>query len=188
MKKYAFILKAEGAKPDTCSLTYRNDESLCIIAAAGKVQATEEYVKGLSGQGFYTIDLSGEFSDPELELISRAAGEKVSIRKALYDLNGLVRLDRLEASFLPKTQGIIIRAGGVEKAWEGVIRRRSGDVRVMIVRDIPQAKRAAVRMLEKRVCLIELSRWFDNLRLDAVVRAVDGAVPVGTCGKLFIYR
>ena len=184
MLKYAFLIKEKVADPDDRILTCETGESLAAVCAAGDGVQAAGHVRGLRDQGFYHIDICGGFSDGELEIMRAAAERKADIRRAAYDLNGLVRLDRIGRL---TNYGVIIRVGGLERPWEGVIRGRSRNIRVIAVSDMAQAKRAARKLMEKRTELIELSRWFDNLRMDAVAEAVGSNVPVGTCGPLYVY-
>lgn len=105
----------------------------------------------------------------------------VRIGHAKYTLDGLIKLD-FTRTF--RKCGIIIAAGGVKQIVEMLLKNDKRDVHIAFAGNIRQAKSAAQRMIEKQVDYIELSYWFDRMRLDSVVRAIDGRVAVGTCGDL----
>lgn len=120
-------------------------------------------------------DENSEVSEEDEEI------KKIRIGHAKYTLDGLIALD-FTRSF--GKCGIIIVAGGVAQSVEMVLKNKKRDVHIAFAGNIRQAKNAATKMLEKRVAYIELSYWFDRMRLDSVVRAVGGKIAVGTCGDL----
>lgn len=120
-------------------------------------------------------DEESEVSEEDKEI------KKIRIGHAKYTLDGLIALD-FTRSF--GKCGIIIVAGGVVQPVEMVLKNKKQDVHITFAGNIRQAKSAAKKMLEKQVAYIELSYWFDRMRLDSVVRAVGGKIAVGTCGDL----
>ena len=59
---------------------------------------------------------------------------------------------------------------------------------VIFVNDMAQAKKAAVKLVAMRVSYIELCSWFDQLKMEALDRATGSAVPIGTCGEVYLNR
>ncbi|MDO4546109.1 MAG: DUF6506 family protein [Bacillota bacterium] len=181
MLKFAFIINVPGESPETYSAVYENEESYSIIAGTGDMNMAKDYVKKLADDGFTLFNLCGDFDDEITEQMQEMAGDSVKIRHANYNLNELVKLDRLRTM---RNYGVIIVMDGVEKPHEVVLRSKECDTRAIFVKDMPQARRAARRLVEKRVNFIELCSWFDTPRLEIVVKAIDGVVPIGTCGEL----
>ena len=59
---------------------------------------------------------------------------------------------------------------------------------VIFVNDMAQAKKATVKLVAMRVSYIELCSWFDQLRMEALDRIIGSAVPIGTCGEVYLSR
>ena len=183
MLKYAFVINVAGESPETYSTVYENEESRSIVAGVDGMEAGKRYVATLVEEGFTCINLCGDFNDRITAQMRQAAGDQVRIRHAEYAIEELAKLDRLETL---RDYGVIILMRGVDKPYEAVLRCDKCDTRIIFVRDMTQAKRAAEKLVAKRVNFIELSSWFDRLRMDSIVKAIRGAVPVGTCGDLYM--
>lgn len=181
MLRCAFIVVAEGAVPKTYSTVYKNEECHCIVAGVSDVKMGRKYVKKLVENDFAVINLCSEFSDATSKAMQVEAGEGIKIRNARYSFDEAIKLSRIDRF---RSFGLIIKLPGVEKAQEQVIRCDALDTRVIFVKDIRQARNAGRRMIQKRVQVVELSTWFDRLRMDSVVDAMEDKVPVGTCGDL----
>ena len=181
MLKCAFVVVFKGVTPKTYSTVHKNGQCYCLVAGVSDQHMGIRFVRKLLEHDYTVINLSGEFYDDVTEMLQREAGEGVKIRKAQYSFDELLMLSRLDRY---KRYGIILKLPGVEKAQEAVLRSDACDTRVIFVKDMRQARNAGRRMIQKRVQLIELSTWFDRLRMYSVLDAIDDAVPVGTCGDL----
>lgn len=58
------------------------------------------------------------------------------------------------------------------------------NTKIMLVKDLDMACQAAKELVEKGVFFIELCSWFDTERTKAVIAAIDGKLPVGSCGLI----
>ena len=82
------------------------------------------------------------------------------------------------------TYGIVVVMRGVETPQQLELKCDDCDTTAIFVKDLDQAKTAAKKLADGGIAFIELCSWFDKERTDAVIEAVGGAVPVGTCGEL----
>lgn len=181
MLRYAFIINLPGVTPKTYSAVYKNRESYCMVAGVDGAEMAKKFVRKLLDKGFTTIDLSSDFSEETAVEIKELAGENIRVKHARYTVDGRIKLD-FTRSF--RRCGVIIVVGGVKKAAEYLLSNDQRDTRIIFAGSIRQAKNAARRMLENQVNYIELSCWFDRLRMESVAEAVDHRIAVGTCGDL----
>lgn len=156
-----------------------------VIRKLGKGTATVSGAIGMAGEieetkPFEEAGTAGEAQETKASEESKAI-KKIRIGHIKYTLDGLIALDFTRAF---GKCGIIIVAGGVEQPVEMLLKNDKRDVHIAFVGNIRQAKSAAQKMAGKQVDYIELSYWFDRMRLDSVVKAVDGKIAVGTCGDL----
>ncbi len=182
MLKCAFIMIFKDVTPKTYAAVYKNQQCYCLMAGVSHQQMGIKYVRKLVEHEYTVINLSGEFDDDVAQMLQNEAGEGVKIRKAGYSIDEIIKkhwqLDRC------RRYGIILKLPGVEKAQEFLLHSKACDTRVIVVKDMRQARNAARRLVQKKVQLIELSTWFDRLRMYSVLEAIDDAVPMGTCGDL----
>ena len=80
--------------------------------------------------------------------------------------------------------GIVIVMRGVEEPTEVVVDAPELYTKAIFVKDQEQANAAAKKLADEGMHDIELCSWFDRERTQAVIDAVGGAAPVGTCGEL----
>lgn len=182
MFKFAFLINVTGIDTKTYHTVYETEESYNIVAGVNGVEAGRKYAAKLVKQGIEVINLCGDFDDEITALIQQDAGEGVKVSHASYNLNELAKLNTLKSY---RNYGVIIKADGTEKPHEVVLRSRQCDTRIIFVNDMPQARRAARRLVEKRTNFIELCSWFDILRLENLVVCIDGEVPIGTCAQIW---
>ena len=183
--KFAFVANIAGVSPETYSTVYETAGNYNLVAGVDGMSAAKEYIRKLAEDGFELINLCGDFNDEVTEEIRDMVGERVEVRNVQYTVDDLIKLDFLE-SF--KNYGVMIHDENVEKFHEVVLRSDACDMRVIFVPDMRQAKRAAARMLEKRVGFMDLCSWFDTLRLEVLIDATDNSIPIGTCGEMDILK
>lgn len=181
MLKFAFVINVPGVSPRTYAAVYENSESYSIVAGVDGMEAAREYVKKLVADGFTLFNLCGDFDDEITALMREDAGADVEIQHADYSMDELVKLNQLQ-SF--KKYGIIIAMDGVEKPHEVVLDSDECIATAVFVKDMKQAKEAARNLVKRKIHFIELCSWFDRLMMEEIVEAIDGQVPVGTCGDL----
>ena len=80
--------------------------------------------------------------------------------------------------------GIVVVMRGVEEPTEVVVDAPELYTKAIFVKDQDQANAAAKKLAEEGMHDIELCSWFDKARTEAVIDAVGGICPVGTCGEL----
>lgn len=179
-KKSKEMKASEKSEEDSPEVAGEGTEAF-LAEIADEADAADETMKAPAGDKENKASEKSE-EDEESEVSEEDEEiKKIRIGHAKYTLDGLIALD-FTRSF--GKCGIIIVAGGVAQPVEMVLKNKKRDVHIAFAGNIRQAKSAATKMLEKRVSYIELSYWFDRMRLDSVVRAVGGKIAVGTCGDL----
>lgn len=181
MLKFAFIMNIPGESPETFSAVYENEESYNLVVGTGSMDMAKDYLKKLVDDGFTLINLCGDFDDEITAEMQQIAGEGVKIRHADYMPEELDKLEKLQSM---KEYGVVIVMRGVEESYELTIKNPECNADVIFVKDMPQAKIAARKLVADGIDFIELCSWFDKVKTIEVVESIKGAVPVGTCGEL----
>lgn len=181
MLKYAFIENLAGASPETCKAVYENAESYNVIVGTSSYEMTEDYVKTLDQEGFELIDLCGDFDDEAVAKLEAVTKNDIQFNHADYLPAELAKIEALESL---AEYGIIVAMDGVEDTVERTILNKEGNTYIRFVKDDDAAKAAAVELVEKGVYFIELCSYFDKEKTEAIIAAIDGKVPVGSCGEL----
>lgn len=169
-----------GETPKTCYGEYNNQESHTRIVGLEK-EASGEYIKALAEDGFKMVDLCGDFNQDDVEKLTAAADGKIKIRAAAFLPEEAEKMEKLESLF---EYGIVVHMKGVkETEWVDIINRQ-GNTYVAFVGGIEAAREAARELVKKGVSFIELCSWFDREKYEQVIEAIEGAVPVGSCGDI----
>lgn len=179
--KFAFVVNVEGATPETYSMVYETKKNYSKVVGVDGMEAAKGYVTKLASEGYELINLCGDFDDEITAEMQALVGESLKIKHADYSPAQLEKLNELE-SF--ENYGIIIIDDDTETLYEGSIKNNACKAQVIFVRDLEQAKVAGKTLVNNGVSFIELCSWFDGEKMEAVVEAVEGKVPVGTCGQL----
>ncbi len=182
MLNFAFVINVSGATPENYSVVYENDESRSIIAGVDGIEAGKAYVRKLIGQGYTLINLCGDFDDKVTEEIRSEAGDGIIVENAKYTVDELAKLNKLESFH---DYGMIIKMDGVDQPQWKSMENDDCALKAVFVKDMDQAKAAAVELVRKRINFIELCSWFDQMMMEKIVDEIDDKVPVGTCGKIF---
>lgn len=180
MIKFAFLMNMPGETPKTCYGEYNNKESHSRIVGIER-DAADEYMKKLVEEGFAIVDLCGDFTDEDLERLTKASSGKIRISRAKFLPAELEKMDKLESLF---EYGLIVYMSGVEKTEWVEILNRQGNTYVAFVKDMDSAMAAAGELVKKGVAFMELCSWFDGEKTKKVIDAIAGAAPVGTCGEI----
>ena len=182
MLNFAFVINVSGAAPENYSVIYENDESRSIIAGVDGIEAGKAYVRELIGQGYTLINLCGDFDDDVTEEIRKDAGEGITVENARYTIDELAKLNKLESFH---DYGMIVKMDGVDVPQWRRLENADCALRAVFVRDMDQAKAAALEMVRKRVDFIELCSWFDQMMMEKISDETGGKVPIGTCGRIY---
>ena len=181
MLKYAFLINVPGQSPDTYKGVYENSESYNVIAATDNMDMAKEYVGKLAADGFTLLNLCGDFDDAITAELREVAGPDVKIVHADYLPEQGAMVEALPEF---SKYGIVIVMRGVEEPTEVVVDAPELYTKAIFVKDQEQANAAAKKLADEGMHDIELCSWFDRERTQAVIDAVGGAAPVGTCGDL----
>jgi len=180
MIKFAFLMNMPGETPETCYGEYNNEESHNRIVGMEK-GAAAEYVKALAEEGFSIVDLCGDFTESDVETLTKASESKIRISYAKYSPAEMEKMDKLNSFF---EYGIIVFDDGVDTTEWIEILNRQGNTYVAFVKDMESAMEAGRELVIKGVTFIELCGWFNSEKTEQIINAIGGAVPVGTCGDI----
>ena len=116
------------------------------------------------------------------EEIRKDAGEGITVENARYTIDELAKLNKLESFH---DYGMIVKMDGVDEPQWRRLENADCALRAVFVRDMDQAKAAALEMVRKRVDFIELCSWFDQMMMEKISDETGGKVPIGTCGRIY---
>ena len=180
MMKFAFLMNMPGETPETCYGEYNNEENHNRIVGLEK-DAAVEYIKILANEGFGIVDLCGDFTESDVEILTKASEGKINISYAKYFPVEMEKMDKLESLF---EYGIIIFDEGVDVTEWVEILNRQGNTYVAFVKDMDSAMEAGRELVKKGVAFVELCGWFDFKKTEQIISAIGGKIPVGTCGNI----
>ena len=181
MFKFAFIINLPGESPASFSRTYETGESASRVLATGSDEMTKDTVKKLAEEGYELVNFCGDFDDEMTKGYYEAAEESIEMMHADYFPK---EMEKLEAASSLKEYGIIIIAKGTEETYKMKMDSPECNVSISFVKDMDQAKTAACQLVSEGTDFIELCSWFDKEKTEAVIEAIGGKVPVGSCGKI----
>lgn len=175
--KFAFILNTDGGQPDTYVLSFHGDDENYVYGVTG-VDAGVDFGKKLAKDGFELINLCGDFT---AEHAAEIAAEGIEVRNADYMP---VELQKVEALEDLSHYGIIMMDSGVETPVKLGKMDPACNVYVRVIKDMDEACEAAKDLVAEGVTFMELCSWFDKEKTEQIIAAIEGKVPVGTCGEL----
>jgi len=175
--KFAFILNTDGGHPDTYAISFHGDDENHVYGVTG-VEEGVAFAKELAADGFELINLCGDFT---AEHAAEIASGGVEVRNADYMP---VELEKIEALEDLSHYGIIMMDTGVETPVKLGKMDPACNVYVRVIKDMEEACNAAKDLVEEGVTFMELCSWFDKEKTEKIIDAIDGKVPVGTCGEL----
>lgn len=179
MLKFAFLINVPGQSPRIYSGIYENSESFNLVAGTGSMEEAKEFVGELAADGYTLLNLCGDFDDAVTAEMQEIAGPDVKIRHADYLPDELAKVEALPEF---SKYGIVIVMRGVEEPAEVVLSCTDFYTKAIFVKDQEQASAAAKQLAAEGMHDIELCSWFTEEKTQAVIDAIGGAVPVGSCG------
>ena len=179
MFKFAFLINVPEANAENYSTRLENSETITIVEGVDGVEAGVSRIPELIAQGIDHFDLCGDFDDELTAKIRAQAGDGIRIKNSIYSAEELAKLEKLESMY---GYGMIIKADGIDETVWRSMKNDDCATTIAFVKDLEQAKAAAIKMAESDVNFIELCSWFDADKTQAVVQSMDGALPVGSCG------
>ena len=179
MFKFAYIINMPGYSPETYGGVYENDESYSVIVGVDGVEGAKAYAQKLEKANYDLINLCSDFDEEASEAIRKSMGDPIEIQNAKYFPE---ELEKLEALTDPADYGIIIQMDGVEESVRVSLDSPDCNSKAIFVKDMESAKQAAGTLVEEGIDFIELCGWFEEDMTREVIAAVDGSVPIGSCG------
>ena len=181
MLKFAFLINVPGQSPESFCGIYENEESFNRIVGTDNMDMAKEYMENLLKDGYTIFNLCGDFDDEITAQMQQMAGPDAKVRNASYLPEELAKVEALEEF---TRYGIIVQMVGVKAPTEVTIHCEDFDTKAIFVSDQPEAVEAAKKLAAEGVHDIELCSWFDRAKTEEIIAAIDGSVPVGTCGPL----
>lgn len=181
MLKFAFIINMPGQNPDTYSGVYENSESYNLLVGVDGVEQSKDLVKRLVSQGYTLFNLCGDFDEEITTQLREIVGEGIKIANSDYLPEEAAKMEGLQTM---SEYGIIIKMNGVESIEEVSLKCDDCNTTALFVKDQWQGEAAAKQLAEQGIDFIELCSWFDRERTEDIINAVNGKVPIGTCGEL----
>ncbi len=181
MFKYAFIANVADATPENYSFTYDNAESHSFVTGTSSFEMTKELVKKLDQEGYDLIDLCGDFDDEAVEQLLKETKSEMEISHAEYLPEELAKLEALDSL---QEYGVVIVMDGVEETEAFELKNPDCHMCVRFTKDLDAAKAAARELADRGIHFLELCSYFEKDFTLQIIDAIDGRVPVGSCGDL----
>ena len=179
MFKFAYIINMPGYTPETYGDVYENAESYNVVVGVDGTEGAKAYAQKLEQEGYDLINLCSDFDDAAREEIEKSMTNPVEVQNAGYFPEELAKLQSLEA---PMNYGVIIQMDGVEESVRVALDSPDCNTRAIFVKDMEAAKKAACDLIGEEIDFIELCGWFEEAQTKDVISAIEGRVPVGSCG------
>lgn len=176
--KFAFILNTDGGHPDTYNIQCQGADFNAVYGVTG-VEEGMDYAKHLITQeGYDCINFCGDFT---AEQAAEIRAYNVISREAKYLPEELAKVEQLEDL---SEYGLIVWDDGFDETKPFDIIDPACNTYIRFVPDVDSACKAAEELVVNGVALIELCGLFDMERTQKVIKAIDGRVPVGSCGLI----
>ena len=182
MFKFALIAKVSGTSPETYSEVFENKESYNLFAGTESIETASLLVASLLEKEIEEINLCGTFDDEETETLRSVGKDKIEIFNAKYSTAEMEKLSDLKSL---KEYGFISITKNIDKLIGLDLLSEECNTRIMLVKDLDMACKAAEQLLDNGIQLIELCSWFDNEKTKKISDAIKGKVPVGSCGLIY---
>lgn len=180
MFKYAFLLNSETLTPDNYSNVYENPEFYCQVIGTNSMEQCLAQANALAAAGVELIDLCGDFDEEKAQALRKAADEKLEVCYAKYSASEAAKVEAMTEF---KEYGILVCADGIsDKAEKMELRSDELNTHVVFVADDDMACAEAKKMVTEGIQLIELCSYFTEEKAEAIIKAIDGRIPVGYCG------
>lgn len=178
MTKYAFIINLPGQTPETFSSEFQVEGSYNIVVGTDNFDSAREYIRVKVEEGFSMFNLCPDFNDETTEELQQIVGDKAKIRNTRFLPDEEGKADELENV---DAIGLII----VEDVDESKTMSIDADGFTAIIAYVgnqEQANETARCLVSRGVEEIAMCSWFDEARTRSVIAAIDGVIPVGSCG------
>ncbi|MGI6736402.1 MAG: DUF6506 family protein [Anaerovoracaceae bacterium] len=180
MLRFAYIVSMPGLDPVSFAGTYVNRASMNRIVGvdleAAGFEQTQEVVESLVGEGYTLFNFCSGFEEADLDRLRDAIGGDVRMACASYFPEEEKKLGDFSH------YGIIVQMAGVEDNTGIPVHGDAFETSAIFVKDMAGARTAAKQLVKDGATFIELCSWFDADRTREIIAAIDGRVPVGSCG------
>jgi len=178
MIKYAMMIHVPGESPATYSTVYDNQEYHDLYVGVDNMEMGAGLMAQLAEEGYEMVNLCGDFDDETVKKFIDIGKGEIKVSAARYSPEELSKLEK-RASL--KEFGFISYMPVVDRIGRLDLFSEECNTHVFLVRDLEMALQAAAELNRMGIDLIELCSWFDPLKTQAVIDAVGGNAPVGSC-------
>ncbi len=178
--KYAFIFETETEVGLEFMVSSEVGEITQKIVGIKGPEQGEAVIKLLIDK--FQIDdfeFCSAFTEEDMIKYRKTFGDEIAFAEAKYFPKEMEKLESAESLLY---YGMIFLHSGIEKLQMEKLECEGCKGRIAFIRDIDEACEAAKKMVVEGIDFIELCGWFDNDKVEAVIRAIDGKVPVGSAG------
>ena len=180
MSRYALMVHVPGESPATYSKIYDNNGNHELYAGVGDMDMAAELMMRLAEEGFEMVNLCGDFDDETVQKFIEIGQGKIKVSAARYSPEEQLKLEGLTSL---KEYGFLSYVPDIDQIERLDLFSEECNTHVFFVRDIEAACRAAVELTEMGADAIELCSWFDPPKTQAVIDAIHGKAPVGSCAE-----
>ena len=174
--KFAFILNFEGLHPDKYNVLCDKGNNYNMVYGVNDMEETEALVKKLAADGYELINLCSAY---DADMTAKVAEAGIRTCAADYMESEAAKLDKVEDF---SEYGVIIVDAGLAETAAYELKDPAANTHIRFIRDVEGACEAAKGLVADGVTFIELCSWFDAEKTNAVIKAIDSQVPVGSCG------
>ncbi len=179
--KFGFIFETEWNVGEDFVVTFESEDSLEKVMGIESPEIAENAVKILSKYGIKEYNLCGSFTEDHVEKLESIFGKEYSFKVAKYLPE---EEKKLEASESLSNYGIILLEENTKDTVLKELNCPACDTTICFVRDQEAAIEAAKDLVEGGIDFIELCDYFDKVKTEGIIEAIDGAVPIGSAGEL----
>lgn len=178
--KFAFILNTNGGHPDTYNVNFTTAGSENWIYGVTGVEEGVEFAKTLKEKGFDLVNLCGDFDEEMTAEIAATGIEACNAKYLPAEMDKIMELSDEELC----EYGIIIVSDEVDETEVIDKKDDACNIYVRFVKDEDAACEAAKDVIAEGAKFMELCSWYDKEKTEKVIAAIEGKVPVGTCGEI----
>ncbi|MEG0156553.1 MAG: DUF6506 family protein [Anaerovoracaceae bacterium] len=184
MVKLAFIMNVPGESTEEYQGTYQCEKSTTLVVGTDGMEQTEALMKDLVADGYTLFDLCGDFDEEMRSSLADAIGADNQTKRVCRADYTAEQMEKLEALPSLSEYGIIINIFGGGENGRIDLLGKGCNSHILFVNGMEEAAQAAKQLVEEGIAFIELCSFFDGEKTKEIIDAIDGKVPVGTCGKL----
>lgn len=178
MMKFVYMIKMPNLDPEHFIGTFEDADNCIVVVGMDNKDTAKELFQKYVAEGFALFNLCSGFT-PEDAAEFEALAEGTKVRAAVYNEEQAAKIGALKDF---SKYGAIFVTPDVKETEEIHCAGPGFETTAMLIKDQETANAAAQKLVGDGATFMELCSWFDTEKTQSVVDAIDGAVPVGSCG------